>query len=258
MNDMSGAGKTPWKRITVEAIAIVVSILLAFSIDAWWENRALVKDELVSLDLIRRDLDESIEQLKSHVEYAKRASQSALNAYTALSGPGPYDREYIRTEILRVNRVTLRIPKAAYTELLSTGRLGVIEDRDLRDAVIRFYESVERTELVIQINNSVYLDDQLMGAYIRDGLVLSHTASDVGNDVLNKGNEIIGQRLGKDFVHLPDPFWEFSPDSREWQRLRSMLLNAARVHALSETNAQSKIVDATALKESIEHWRQTR
>ena len=28
-----------WKRIAVEAAAIVVSILLAFAIDAWWDDR---------------------------------------------------------------------------------------------------------------------------------------------------------------------------------------------------------------------------
>ena len=255
---MTETQNIPWKRLSVEAAAIVASILLAFAIDAWWENRALAKDEVVSLDLIRRDLVESIEQLKSHAEYAERASLSALNAYTALSRPGPYDREYIRNEMLRVNRVTLRIPKAAYTELLSTGRLGVIEDRHLRDAIIRFYESIERTELVIQNNNNVYLDDQLMGTYYRDGLVLANTTSDVGNDVLNKANKIIEQRLGEDFVHLPDPFWGFPPDSREWQRLRSVLLIAAKVHALSETNARTKIVDATVLKESIDRWLNTR
>jgi hypothetical protein len=255
---MTKAQDIPWRRIAVEAAAIVVSILLAFGIDAWWDSREEAQDELVSLELIRRDLDESIKQLKSHIEYARSASQSALNAYVALSKPGPYDKEYIRNEMLRVNRVTLRTPKAAYTELLSTGRLGVIEDRDLRDAIIRYYESIERVELIIQNNNDVYLDDQLMGTYARDGLVLSHVELDVGNDVLNKGFEIIGERLGQDFVHLPDPFWEFPPDSREWRKLRSTLLNAARVHALSETNAQSKIADATALIESIDHWLHTR
>ena len=256
--NMRGADKTPWKRITVEAAAIVASILMAFAIDAWWENRGLANDEIVSLELIRRDLGESIEQLKSHAAYAERASLSALNAYKALSRPGPYDREFIRNEMLQVNRVTLRIPKAAYTELLSTGRLGVIEDRDLRDAIIRFYESIERTELIIQNNNNVYLDDHIMSTYYRDGLVLAYTAMDVGNEVLNKGNELIAQRLGEDFVHLPDPFWGFPTDSPEWQKLRSVLLSAAKIHALSETNAQSKIVDATALKKSIDHWLDTR
>ena len=28
-----------WKTLTVEAVAIVVSILLAFAIDAWWAEK---------------------------------------------------------------------------------------------------------------------------------------------------------------------------------------------------------------------------
>ena len=36
---MTGPRIIPWKRIGVEAAAIVVSILLAFAIDAWWAER---------------------------------------------------------------------------------------------------------------------------------------------------------------------------------------------------------------------------
>ena len=37
--------KIPWKRISVEAAAIVASILLAFAIDAWWAELAEDRDE---------------------------------------------------------------------------------------------------------------------------------------------------------------------------------------------------------------------
>jgi hypothetical protein len=33
----------PWKTISVEAVAVVVSIFLAFSIDAWWTEKRRVK-----------------------------------------------------------------------------------------------------------------------------------------------------------------------------------------------------------------------
>ena len=39
----------PWKRLSVEAAAIVVSILLAFAIDAWWEERLERKEEAEQL-----------------------------------------------------------------------------------------------------------------------------------------------------------------------------------------------------------------
>jgi hypothetical protein len=36
---MTETQNIPWKRLSVEAIAIVTSILLAFAIDAWWQVR---------------------------------------------------------------------------------------------------------------------------------------------------------------------------------------------------------------------------
>jgi hypothetical protein len=252
------ADKIPWKRLSVEAAAIVVSILLAFAIDAWWEDQARSSDEVESLELIRRDLETSIELLELHASFVAGASQSALNAYAALSNPGPYDREYIHDEMLRVDRVTLKIPTAAYTELLSTGNLRVIQDRRLRDAIVRFYESVELAELIVQKNNDEFLDHQLAGAYYAQGLILIHTRSDVGDDDLNLAQKLVRQRLGEDFVHQSDPMWNFQPDSREWQILRSLLLNSAQIHIISEVIAQEKIVDARELLESIESWLDTR
>jgi hypothetical protein len=44
----------PWKRLTAEGAAIVVSILLAFWIDAWWDDRAertLVRESLEAIEV---------------------------------------------------------------------------------------------------------------------------------------------------------------------------------------------------------------
>ena len=35
----------PWGRLVAEGAAIVISILLAFSIDAWWDNRKDIAEE---------------------------------------------------------------------------------------------------------------------------------------------------------------------------------------------------------------------
>jgi hypothetical protein len=47
---MSNTQTIPWTRISVEAAAIVASILLAFSIDAWWDS---VQDRAEERDIIR-------------------------------------------------------------------------------------------------------------------------------------------------------------------------------------------------------------
>ena len=49
---MTANEKIPWKRLSAEAAAIVGSILIAFAIDAWWEeqkDRELEQELLASL-----------------------------------------------------------------------------------------------------------------------------------------------------------------------------------------------------------------
>ena len=48
--------KIPWPRIAVEGVAIVASILLAFSIDAWWGDRQQREAEQVVLQALLDDL----------------------------------------------------------------------------------------------------------------------------------------------------------------------------------------------------------
>lgn len=58
-----------WKRNSVEAIVIVVSILLAFSIDAWWDNRQESIDEQVVLEALLADLQDKREGLPLDLQY---------------------------------------------------------------------------------------------------------------------------------------------------------------------------------------------
>lgn len=211
-------------------------------------------DEIESIELIRRDLESSIEIFEAHASFSEFASQSALNAYAALSGVGPYDHMAIHHDMLRVDRLSLKIPTAAYTDLLSTGNLRVIQDRSLRDAIVRFYESAKLTELVVEKNNDVFLDRQLIGIYFGQGLILPHAQRDLGTDFLNRQAKIISQRLGADFVHQPDPVWDYERESQQWQILRSLLLNAANIHVVGELMAEDAIVDAKSLLERVEEW----
>jgi len=46
----------PWKRLSIEAAAIVASILLAFAIDAWWNDRQQHGSEQIVLQTLLDDL----------------------------------------------------------------------------------------------------------------------------------------------------------------------------------------------------------
>lgn len=52
---MNASNNIPWSRIAVEGIAIVASILLAFAIDAWWDDRQREESEQVVLRTLLND-----------------------------------------------------------------------------------------------------------------------------------------------------------------------------------------------------------
>lgn len=55
---MNDTQPLPWKRLFAEAAAIVVSILLAFAIDAWWEDRGDRRAEQLLLQRLQADFVE--------------------------------------------------------------------------------------------------------------------------------------------------------------------------------------------------------
>jgi hypothetical protein len=247
-------GPSYGKKLILEAAAIVGSILLAFAIDAWWENRQRAGDELSYLELILRDLEQAHEITERFTSYTGGAAKAALRAYAALSKPGPYDREVIRRDLLSVDRMTLTIPTAGYTEILNTGNLDVISDRALRDAIVRFYESAKRSQLILEKNNDAYLDGLLVNTYFGEGLVLPYVDADVGHPRIGAAFEDINAALGAlgpEFEHHEELLWTLAPDSREWSQLRSVLLWASIGHSFGSKFAAELVNDADELAEKV-------
>lgn len=60
---MSEPRSIPWISIAVEAAAIVLSILLAFAIDAWWTEKKEGDVEYVAIQALRSDFIASREQM---------------------------------------------------------------------------------------------------------------------------------------------------------------------------------------------------
>ena len=251
---MAGERQVNWKTLFIEGTAIIVSILLAFAIDAWWQDRERAEDERESLELISRDLRSSIEQLELAKKFARTSADAALQTYVSLSMPGARDGEALRVDIIKIDRRTLRLPRAAYTDLISTGNLRVVDDRDLRDAIIRFYETVDRFELVVLENNRAFLDGQLQDALYGAGLMFPHRSAPTGLDTIDDVHEMLLARLPADFKHPPEPLWSLEPNAREWDRIRAATMNAAIIHTVGELFSTRLIERASELDARIQAW----
>ena len=72
--------RIPWIQIAVEGAAIVISILLAFSIDAWWQERLERLDELQELERLQTEFETNISGIDqfSVIERASNAAHAIL------------------------------------------------------------------------------------------------------------------------------------------------------------------------------------
>jgi len=65
---MRDANSNQWKRLSVEATAIVASILLAFAIDAFWDERELREQEIAQLHALHADFTENVKRLQRVID----------------------------------------------------------------------------------------------------------------------------------------------------------------------------------------------
>jgi hypothetical protein len=233
-------------------VVIVASILLAFWIDAWWVGLEEARDERASLELVSRDLNAAIEQLTEYAEFAERVGSDGLAALEALSTDDSHDPiELSRMIQQATDRRTVALPAAAYTDLVSTGNLRLVRNRDLRDAIVRYYESAEIAQRILEKNSALFLDDHIYGLY-GDGLVMWRTDEPWGHrEAQAVAMRDAASRLPEDFDYGPDYFWSLPSDSPEWHRLRSSLSVAAATLFMGREYAFEVIEDARALDAEV-------
>jgi len=147
---MTSSSQIPWKRISAESIAIIASILLAFSIDTWWENRKEGNLEALYLSELREDFEISRTRLESQIDLLeqtisdlRRLQDEALLESPTLS-VDDLNRKF--TNILQMP--TFFPANRAYANLLGARDLNLIQNRALKNALAGYFAAANVTELV--------------------------------------------------------------------------------------------------------------
>lgn len=131
---MNSRADIPWSRIFAEGTAVVASILLAFAIDAWWhERQERVEEQRVLADLeeeflaIRRVLSQHAAETRESLE----ALETFLHEFE--TGPSAEAGAIVEATLLEMlNPQTSDVGNGTLEALLSSGRLDILEDRELR------------------------------------------------------------------------------------------------------------------------------
>ena len=160
----------PWKRLSAEGAAIVVSILLAFWIDAWWDARNELAEEreiLVGLEAEFVDLRARLDQWSKF----NRAGMAVIEEYLSDSVTD-MDPESIEWVFAYAYLINVLDQGGALDALLASGRLERISDRDLRARLAKWPDWLED----IHTNDLSFRDygmHQIIPFMTRHGIPLS-------------------------------------------------------------------------------------
>lgn len=132
---MSNKFEISWPRIVAEGMAIVVSILLAFWIQAWWENRQAHADERIMLTVLSVELKEFTENYDGGLQYVNALRNSGRELMIATGNPNnPLSDEEV--DSLLANLTWYVQPYGIMTPeldaLISSGDMSVISNFSLR------------------------------------------------------------------------------------------------------------------------------
>ncbi len=138
---MTESQAIPWKRLSAEGVAIVVSILLAFWIDAWWETQKDIAEEreiLVGLEADFVDLRARLDRWSKF----NREGMALIEEYLADSvgemGPVSVERAFVYAYL-----VNILDQGGALDALLASGRLEKVAARDIRARLAKWPDWLE-------------------------------------------------------------------------------------------------------------------
>lgn len=181
----------PWKRIAVEAVAIIASILIAFTIDAWWQDRTDKIIEVKYLQALREDLMSSIDLLDES-EASQQRQVQYLESLLVTNSDTPYSEElrlWIEDGLWNVG--TFQPQLSALQDLEFSGQVQIIENQAIRRALASIRQKIDAlgsTQRDFLVSQQTIIDPFLVDNFNLSYLILDRAAN----------TEIDLSRLGTD------------------------------------------------------------
>lgn len=136
----------PWARVLIEGLVIVVSILLAFGIDAWWDELQERERERGYLVALRGEFAVTREQQAAPLSSARARTMHAAEALIAQAQGAPRapdDSLYWWMSGLS-QQLEFDPPRAVLDDLVSSGETHLIASDSLRLALAFYTAQLEQ------------------------------------------------------------------------------------------------------------------
>ena len=136
---MAGDGNTPrlvaLGRLSAELLVIVVGVLIALGVDTWWAGVQDRQLESAALESLSSELGVAEDQLQDYVGRDSLIMRRADALLARSSLPADTLADLVSGIF---NTIPDEVRLRSYDELLSTGRLQLLRDREVRLALLEF------------------------------------------------------------------------------------------------------------------------
>ena len=129
-----------WTAIAIDLVIVVVGVFIGIQVSNW--NQARVTDQQAAsfTEHLKEDLREEDWGYQLMLVYHRDVLANANIAVAALVGETPVSDEALLVSAYRATQYKNKLRRrATYDELVSTGTIGLIRDRALRDTAMRVY-----------------------------------------------------------------------------------------------------------------------
>ncbi len=146
---MTDTHRFQWKRVGIEATVVVASILIAFSIDAWWDDLQEQRraDEL--LFAIRSDVEATQTYIEGVIAFRKKVIGDAQALLEAMAGGT--DRATLDSRLLTLGSVFVMSSwqpvNHTYEQALGSGSFDLVRDSELRLLLAQYVAALEEVGL---------------------------------------------------------------------------------------------------------------
>jgi hypothetical protein len=156
-----------WPRIFAEGAAIVVSILLAFSIEAWWTERQDRANEADTLVRLSAEMAVNIDRLNDpQYRLGFQATADLYNAVEAALENGEDSLDFPTLSLRRSMFVSsFEADTPILDAMIGSGRLELVENTNILSAIAD-WESTLRSYTELVQRSRLHLDSQFIPALI--------------------------------------------------------------------------------------------
>jgi hypothetical protein len=145
---MDKVQKIPWKRLMTEGAVIVVSILLAFAIDAWWQERQDRDSQRARLARVSAEIVVNRDFIQQKIPILEGAID-ATSEYISWMGPEPQQisvDQYAKQWASMVDIGMFALVHRAADEYLGASDVINAQQADIRDLLLAWYSEGDRIE----------------------------------------------------------------------------------------------------------------